>query len=138
MYRTTLLALAVLGGLASGFPAAAETPADFIARFEREARQDNASFKGFSAAAGQTFFTARHGGEWSCASCHTDNPAQVGRHAKTSKPIEPLAPSANAQRFSSTAKVDKWFKRNCGDVLKRACTAQEKGDVLTWLTTLKN
>lgn len=138
MSRTPLLAAVMLGGLAFGHLAAAETPADFIARFDREARQENATFKGFSAAAGQAFFTARHGGEWSCASCHTDNPAQAGRHAKTSKPIEPLAPSANAQRFSSTAKVDKWFKRNCGDVLGRACTAQEKGDVLTWLMNAKN
>lgn len=137
MSRIPLLAAALLGGLAASLPAAAETPADFIARFDREARQENPNFKGFSAANGQAFFTAKHGSEWSCSSCHSDNPTQPGRHAKTSKPIDALAPSANPQRFSSTAKVDKWFKRNCADVLGRACTAQEKGDVLTWLMNTK-
>jgi hypothetical protein len=31
------------------------------------------------------------------------------------------------------AKVDKWFRRNCNDVLKRECTPVEKADVLAWL-----
>ena len=52
------------------------------------------------------------------------------------KPNEgPLAPAANPKRFSQPASVEKWFKRNCNDVLKRLCTAQEKGDVLAWLMT---
>jgi len=51
--------------------------------------------------------------------------------------IQPLAPAANPQRFTDVAQVEKWFKRNCGDVLKRECTAQEKGDILAWLVTLK-
>jgi hypothetical protein len=33
--------------------------------------------------------------------------------------------------------VGKWFGRNCRDVLGRACTAQEQGDVLAYLLTLK-
>jgi hypothetical protein len=33
--------------------------------------------------------------------------------------------------------VEKWFKRNCNDVAGRACTALEKGDVLTYLLSLK-
>mgnify|MGYP000380230261 CR=1 FL=1 len=49
----------------------------------------------------------------------------------------PLAPAAHAERFTRADKVDKWFKRNCNDVLGRACTAQEKGDVLAYLTSLK-
>ena len=51
--------------------------------------------------------------------------------------IQPLAPGVNPQRFTDVAQVEKWFKRNCGDVLKRECTAQEKGDILAWLVTLK-
>ena len=47
-----------------------------------------------------------------------------------------MAPAANPQRFSDAAKVEKWFKRNCNDVLGRACTAQEKGDVLAYLMSL--
>jgi hypothetical protein len=55
----------------------------------------------------------------------------------TKKPIRPLAPAANAERFTNQDKIDKWFKRNCNDVVKRACTAQEKGDVLAYLMTVK-
>ena len=35
------------------------------------------------------------------------------------------------------AKVEKWFKRNCNDVLGRVCTPLEKGDVLSYLLTVK-
>jgi len=35
------------------------------------------------------------------------------------------------------AKVEKWFRRNCNDVMGRECTAGEKADVLAWLLTLK-
>ena len=54
-----------------------------------------------------------------------------------SEPIEPLAPAFNAERFADTAKSEKWFRRNCNDVLGRECTASEKADVLAWLLTLK-
>lgn len=87
-------------------------------------------------ARGQRLFTTRHGGEWSCASCHADRPTRPGRHASTGKPIEPLAPGANPRRFTDSAKVEKWFRRNCKDVLSRECTAAEKADVLAWLNTL--
>jgi hypothetical protein len=54
----------------------------------------------------------------------------------TGKAIEPLAPAANPKRFTNPAKVEKWFRRNCNDVLDRACTTQERGDVLAWLRSL--
>jgi hypothetical protein len=47
-----------------------------------------------------------------------------------------MAPSVNPARFTNTSKVEKWFKRNCKDVLNRECTAQEKGDVITYLMSL--
>ena len=53
------------------------------------------------------------------------------------KVIKPLSPNANPARFTDEAKVDKWFKRNCNDVLGRECTTQEKADVLAWLMTVK-
>ena len=31
----------------------------------------------------------------------------------------PLAPAANPKAFTDTARVDKWFRRNCNDVLKQ-------------------
>jgi len=133
--RFQVAALVVASYVASS--ALAETPADFIKTFEAGARQGSASFAGFSAQRGEAFFNNIHGQEWSCASCHTKDPTAAGKHAKTDKPIKPLAPAANAERFTSTAKVEKWFKRNCNDVVGRACTAQEKGDVLAYLITLK-
>jgi hypothetical protein len=110
----------------------AETPAEILATFKVSAT-DEPGFQGFSAARGENFFKVKHGGEWSCASCHTDNPAAQGKHAKTEKIIKPMAPAANPERFTDAAKVAKWFKRNCKDVLERECTAQEKGDVMTYL-----
>jgi hypothetical protein len=89
------------------------------------------------AARGQQFFNQQHGREWSCASCHTADPRAVGRHANTGKAIEPLAPAANPKRFTDAAKTEKWFRRNCNDVLGRECTADEKTDVRAWLAGLK-
>jgi mono/diheme cytochrome c family protein len=130
-----LVCLLALSGLSA--PVLAETPADFLAAYTREAKTANPAFVRPSAERGQQLFTQTHGKEWSCASCHTANPAASGRHAVTNKPIDPMAPAVNASRFTRAAKVEKWFKRNCNDVLGRACTAQEKGDVLAYLSTLR-
>ena len=64
-------------------------------------------------------------------------PVAAGKHASTGKAIEPLAPAANSKAFTDSARVDKWFRRNCKDVLQRECTAAEKADVIAWLLTLK-
>ena len=90
-----------------------------------------------AAARGQALFTTVHGRDWSCASCHGATPTQTGKHASTGKPIGALAPAFNAERFTDAAKVEKWFRRNCNDVLGRECAAAEKADVLAWLITLK-
>ena len=92
----------------------------------------------FSAARGMRLWSATStidGEQRACSSCHTDDPASPGRHAKTGKPIEPMAASVNSSRFSDAAKVEKWFRRNCKWTLDRECTPQEKGDLLTWLNT---
>jgi hypothetical protein len=104
--------------------------------YRNAAKQENASFKDFSPVRGQAFYNAKPG-DLSCASCHTDSPNAPGKHATTGKDILPLAPSANAERFSDPAKVEKWFKRNCNEVLKRACTAQEKGDFMSYVLSVK-
>jgi len=90
-----------------------------------------------SAAHGEQFFNAKHGKEWSCASCHENPPNHDTKHIVTGKVIKALSPNSNPDRFTDQAKVEKWFKRNCNDVLARECTAQEKADVLSWLMTLK-
>ena len=86
---------------------------------------------------GRTFFISRHGGEWSCASCHGQAPTAGGKHASTGKAIDPLAPAFNPKVFTDTARVDKWFRRNCNDVLARECSAAEKADVLAYLIGLQ-
>ena len=68
----------------------------------------------------------------SCTTCHTDSPLNTGK-TRAGKAIEPMAVSANPQRFTDMEKVEKWFGRNCNSVLGRDCTPQEKGDVATWL-----
>ena len=73
----------------------------------------------------------------SCTGCHTDNPKAEGRHVKTHKAIDPIAPVAHRERFTDPAKVEKWFKRNCQEVLGRACTAQEKADFTAYMISVK-
>ena len=136
--RRSFPAAAVAGAMSlAALQAGAATPADLQMRFETEARAAGSGSSAFSAPRGEAFFKATHGAEWSCASCHTADPLAPGKHAKTGKPIAPLAPAANAERFTDAATVDKWFRRNCNDVLGRACTAREKGDVLQYLMSLK-
>ena len=106
----------------------------------------NAQAAAYSAQAGapvqaslvQQFFTAKHGKDWSCASCHTVNPTAAGKHASTGKPIGAMAPSVNPERFTDQAKTEKWFRRNCNDVIGRECTTLEKADVLAWLLTFQH
>lgn len=112
-------------------PSRAATPQDLLTQYTA------ASGTAAAAARGQQFFLARHGKEWSCASCHTASPGQPGRHAATGKVIQPLAPAFNVERFSDAAKTEKWFRRNCNDVLGRECSPAEKADVLAWLVALK-
>jgi len=133
-----LLGLAMLLVGATVTSAYAETPQNFLDGYAQEAKAQNSAFKGFSAKTGEAFYKNKHGGEWSCSSCHTDNPAAEGKHTVTGKLIQPLSPNANAARFSDTAKVNKWFKRNCNDVLKRECTPEEKGNLLTYLLSVKS
>ncbi len=87
------------------------------------------------AARGDAFFKASHGQEWRCASCHGSVPVVGERLASTDKLIEPLAPASNPKHFTDTAKVEKWFRRNCKDVLVNKCSALEKADVLALLLT---
>ncbi|WP_455209600.1 DUF1924 domain-containing protein [Kaarinaea lacus] len=69
----------------------------------------------------------------SCATCHTENLGAVGKHAKTHKPIEPLAPSVNAERLTDIKTINKWLLRNCKWTMGRECTAEEKGHLLTYI-----
>ena len=130
--------LAALAAILFAGAAPAQSPADSLRSFEAAAHAANPAFSGFSAERGAQFFHARHGHDWSCASCHTADPRANGRHVVTGNGIEPLAPARNPARFGNPAKTEKWFRRNCNDVLGRECTPAEKGDVLAYLVSLRS
>ena len=119
-------------------PAAAVAgPQDAVmAALTAAATSADPAFKGFSADSGKALFMATRGGGKpdtpSCTTCHTANPAAGGK-TRAGKAIEPMAVSANPQRFTDLDKVEKWFGRNCNSVLGRECTAHEKGGVAAWL-----
>jgi hypothetical protein len=125
----------VVGSCTLARAAFAETPSDVLAAIKMEASA-TPGFQGFSAERGKSFYGNKQKHDLSCSSCHTDNPAAEGKHAETGKLIKPFAPAANPERFTDMKKVKKWFRRNCNDVLDRECTAQEKGDLLTYLLTV--
>ena len=111
-------------------------PAAVLDGYRVAAKQEDPAFKDFSATRGESFYRAKTG-DMACASCHGASPKDHGKHATTGKDILPMAPSANSERFTDAAKVEKWFRRNCNDVLKRACTANEKGDFITYLVSVR-
>ena len=130
--REAWVAASVCLALLNGAVQAADTsPAKQLERFSAQAGTPG------QAERGRAFFISRQGGEWSCSSCHGNPPTKAGKHASTGKLIDPMAPAANPNTFTDTAKVDKWFRRNCKDVLQRECSAGEKADVLAYLIGLK-
>ena len=136
MHRSIFLGLGLVSGLA-GQAFAQDSAVTGGYRVVAQANPMGVPDTATSAAQrGEKFFNATHGGEWSCASCHLTDPRQAGRHAKTNKIIQPLAPAANPQRLTNPEKVQKWFRRNCNDVLGRHCTVQEQDDVIAYLRSL--
>ena len=133
----TFLRISALAALLSAGAALAQSPAEALRGLESAARAADPAFSGFSAELGAAFFHAPHGRDRSCSSCHTDDPRAAGRHVVTGKGLAPLAPARNAERFSNPAKTEEWFRRNCGDVLGRECTTVEKGNVITYLVSLR-
>ncbi|MEW6324763.1 MAG: DUF1924 domain-containing protein, partial [Nitrospirota bacterium] len=70
-----------------------------------------------------------------CAACHGPDLRAAGKHVTTGKPIDALAPSANPKRLTDGEFIEKWLTRNCNWTMGRACTPQEKGDLLLYLQT---
>jgi len=103
---------------------------DLLAQYKREGAGP------FSAIAGRGLWEkpfSGSGDQRACSSCHTADPRRKGRHVRTGKAIEPLAPSVNPVRLTDRGKLVKWLDRNCRWTLGRECTAQEKGDLLLYL-----
>jgi len=139
-----------------------DTPQHLLEGYAEEAKAADPSFAGFSAERGHEFYLSKHAlkgvGAVSCASCHRKDPREQVRAHKVDilcrachvindqehptpkeaklRYIEPFAPNANVERFSDAQHVEKFFKLNCMMVLKRECTAVEKGDLIAWLLTV--
>jgi hypothetical protein len=157
------IALATAAAATASPPAHAETPTDLLARYDAEARAADPTFAGFSTERGRAFYFEKHPmrglGDVSCASCHLDDPRQGFRahrakvlcrachvinddehadpaHAKK-RDMPPFAPVGNPQRFTDFDRAERWFTLNCRLLLKRPCTAVEKGDFVAWLVSLR-
>lgn len=109
---------------------------DQLARYASAAKAANPGFAGFSADRGKALYSQNFTGGKpdtpACTTCHGKDPRAQGRNLM-GKAIEPVALSAAPARYTDAAKVEKWFKRNCNEVLGRECSAQEKGDWLSFV-----
>jgi Domain of unknown function (DUF1924) len=122
-------------------PAALANPARdaILATLASQAKQADPAFSGFSVKRGSKLWNSTHTeGKVetpSCTTCHTKDATAEGM-TRALKPIAPMAVSKTPDRFTDPDKVDKWFTRNCQSVLARTCTPTEKGDIITYLSSL--
>ena len=159
MNRLNML-LTFCAGLMLAPAAWADSPQQLLEMYAEQAAAADNAFEGFSAERGRVFYQTKHaqsdGTEYSCASCHHEDPrreqfahqdkipcrachfpaeAYTERH-KIRRQLLPLSPVTNVARFNDTQRAQTWFQRNCEFVLGRECSARENGDVLTWLLSL--
>lgn len=127
--KHTLIALAMCG-VSLHSTAGDTTPQQQLQRWQAQAGASA------NAARGEVFFSTKQLHDWSCAACHHAPPNRPGEHLKTKKTLRPLAPAFNDRSLTQESKVDKWFRRNCNDVVGRECSAQEKADVIAYLLSV--
>ena len=137
MGKFLTLAAVILSVVTNSGQLFASSPDELMSGYAAEAKK---TVKDLSAEAGRKFFLAERttakGEKASCAGCHTKDPKKTGK-TRAGKEIAPMAIVANKERFTDKAKVEKWFKRNCKDVYERECTAQEKGDFIAFMMSVK-
>jgi len=129
--KVTVIILALLftslGGMAQA------KPADDLLTKYREQGAGNVNAKAGETLWGRRFKDPENGEERACTTCHTNDLHATGRHAKTGKPIAPMAASANPKRLTDPKFIEKWFSRNCRWTLGRECTPGEKGSFLLFI-----
>ena len=139
--HNTLSTLLIAGTLSMGLSGItlAGPREDLLAQFASSAKAANPAFQGFSAERGKALhtrnFASGKADSPSCTSCHGTSPLAAGKNA-TGKVIEAVAVSVTPTRYTDPAKVEKWFKRNCNEVIGRECTVTEKGDWLSYVISL--
>ena len=129
--KNTLIVVAGVAALALSAAGSAGPREDLLSRYAAAAKS-----AGFTAERGRALhtriFASGKPDTPACTTCHGKNTRSAGR-TLAGKPIDPVAVSAAPGRYTDPAKVEKWFTRNCNEVLGRECTAQEKGDWLTYM-----
>jgi hypothetical protein len=138
MNRAFIAATLILAAATFSATAAAGPRDDLLAGYAAAAKAANPAMAGLSAARGKILHTKSFAGGKAdtpaCTSCHGADPRGAGRNP-TGKAIDAMAVSATPGRYNDAAKVEKWFKRNCKEVLGRECSAQEKGDWLSYMVS---
>ncbi|MCE9633487.1 MAG: DUF1924 domain-containing protein [Methylophilales bacterium] len=140
--RTRNIVLAALIGFTAVSAQADVANAEkLVSIYSELAKHDNPEYAGPTAADGKFFFNRKiklgNGKLMACASCHTSNPADEGKHIVTGKPIRPLSPVVNTKRFDDFEKVESKFTQHCKDIIGSDCTAAEKASYITYLLTEK-
>jgi hypothetical protein len=155
-------ALGLLAGVLTAAATYAADPQAFLEQYAHQARAADPAFAGFSAERGMALYFRTHEvegmGPVSCASCHQADPRKTSEahrdqipcrachvvfsgqpegHRPTRREVRPMAPSANPDRFTNEWRTEYWFGYNCKLLLARECTAQEKGDFITWLLSIR-
>ena len=132
----TILLSCLLTLLAIPLTTVAAPRDDILNQYAAAAKAASPVFSGFSAKRGETLHLSKFNGGKpdtpSCTTCHGDSPRSAGR-SPAGKNIDPVAVSVSPARYTDPAKVEKWFRRNCTEVLGRECTPLEKGDWLTYV-----
>ncbi len=131
-----IAAMVTIWALATATASVAGPREDLLTQYASAAKTATPAFAGFSAARGETLHHKKFAGGKpdtpACTSCHASDPRSAGR-SPAGKAIEPVAVSVSPSRYTDPAKVEKWFKRNCNDVLGRECSPLEKGDWLSYV-----
>lgn len=140
MRNLSIALFALLGTVGFSVQADEASAKKLADKYAAIAKHIDPNYAGPSADEGKAFFNREiivKGKPTACASCHTANPSATGKNVVTGKAIKPLAPSANAQRFSDLDKVEKNFEKHCLDVIGRDCTAAEKANFIAYLVSVK-
>lgn len=144
MKRYFMLVLILLTAQAK---ADVETAQKLVDKYAAIAKNVDPNYAGPSASEGKTFLNreviqfkgdkSKPGKQLACASCHTANPADAGKHVITGKKIRPLSPAVNPKRFASIDHVERQFTKHCNEVVGSDCTVQEKANYIAFLIEQK-
>ena len=141
MKNLSIVLAALLGFAAFSAHADVENAVKLQNKYKAFAKTANPEYGHPSAVDGKLFFNRKikgpNGKETACASCHTQNPANEGKHIVTGKKIAPLSPNVNPKRFADVDKVEENFTKHCNEVIGADCTAAEKANYIAYLLTEK-